>query len=117
MTQPAQNVDPDEIAKFARLAARWWDPHSEFKPLHDLNPLRLKFIDERAPLKGKRVVDIGCGGGILTESMAALGANVWLRLFGVVIGSVGSCLGEDFVCARECVRACAARRCVCAAAI
>ncbi len=76
MTQPAQNVDPDEIAKFARLAARWWDPHSEFKPLHDLNPLRLKFIDERAPLKGKSVVDIGCGGGILAESMAALGAKV-----------------------------------------
>lgn len=71
-----QNVDADEIEKFARLASRWWDPNSEFRPLHEINPLRLDFIDERAPLKGKNVLDVGCGGGILTESMAARGANV-----------------------------------------
>jgi len=76
MAQPTQNVDPEEIAKFAQLAARWWDPHSEFKPLHDINPLRLKYINDRVGLKGKTVLDIGCGGGILAESMAALGASV-----------------------------------------
>ena len=76
MIQPGQNVDPAEIAKFEALAARWWDPHSEFKPLHDINPLRLKFIDERVGLKGKRVLDVGCGGGVLAESMAVLGAQV-----------------------------------------
>ena len=70
------NVDPTELAKFGALAARWWDPHSEFKPLHDINPLRLGWIDEQVGLKGKRVIDIGCGGGILAESMAALGADV-----------------------------------------
>lgn len=70
------NVDPKEIAKFEALAARWWDPHSEFKPLHDINPLRLNYIDERAPLAGKKVIDVGCGGGILAESMAQRGANV-----------------------------------------
>lgn len=71
-----QNVDPEEIAKFDDLAARWWDPQGDFKPLHDLNPLRLQFIEERAPLSGKRVLDVGCGGGILAESMAARGAEV-----------------------------------------
>lgn len=76
MGATAQNVDPAEIAKFEALAERWWDPTSEFKPLHDINPLRLRFIDERASLKGKTVVDVGCGGGILSESMAALGAKV-----------------------------------------
>ncbi len=76
MTQTAQNVDPDEIAKFAQLAARWWDPHSEFKPLHEINPLRLNYINDRVGLKDKTVLDIGCGGGILAESMAALGARV-----------------------------------------
>jgi 2-polyprenyl-6-hydroxyphenyl methylase/3-demethylubiquinone-9 3-methyltransferase len=76
MSTTTQNVDPEEIAKFAQLASRWWDPHSEFKPLHDMNPLRLKFINDRAGLKGKTVLDIGCGGGILTESMAGLGASV-----------------------------------------
>ena len=76
MTQTAQNVDPEEIAKFERLAARWWDPQAEFKPLHDLNPLRLKFINDRSALKGKTVLDVGCGGGILAEGMAALGAKV-----------------------------------------
>ncbi|MCR4301670.1 MAG: bifunctional 2-polyprenyl-6-hydroxyphenol methylase/3-demethylubiquinol 3-O-methyltransferase UbiG [Sulfuricaulis sp.] len=76
MSHTAQNVDPEEIAKFEALAARWWDPHSEFKPLHDINPLRLNYINDRVRLKGKTVLDIGCGGGILAESMAALGANV-----------------------------------------
>jgi len=76
MSQTAQNVDPEEIAKFESLAARWWDPHSEFKPLHDINPLRLKYIIDRVGLKDKTVIDIGCGGGILAESMAALGATV-----------------------------------------
>lgn len=76
MTQTAQNVDPEEIAKFEQLATRWWDPHSEFKPLHDINPLRLKYINDRAGLKDKSVLDVGCGGGILAESMATLGASV-----------------------------------------
>ena len=70
------NVDPAEVAKFEALAARWWDPTSEFKPLHDINPLRLDYIDARASLNGKTVLDIGCGGGILAESMAARGATV-----------------------------------------
>ncbi len=70
------NVDHNEINKFAALAARWWDPHSEFKPLHEINPLRLNYIDRRAHLAGKRVVDIGCGGGILSEAMAQRGAQV-----------------------------------------
>jgi len=77
MTAPAaHNVDNDEIAKFEKLASRWWDPDSEFKPLHDINPLRLNFIDQHAGLSGKKVVDVGCGGGILSESMALAGANV-----------------------------------------
>ena len=70
------NVDAAELAKFGALAARWWDPNSEFKPLHDINPLRLNWIDKRVDLAGKRVIDIGCGGGILAESMATLGADV-----------------------------------------
>jgi len=70
------NVDPDEIAKFERLAARWWDPTSEFRPLHEINPLRLDWITARAPLAGKTVVDVGCGGGILAEAMATRGARV-----------------------------------------
>jgi 2-polyprenyl-6-hydroxyphenyl methylase/3-demethylubiquinone-9 3-methyltransferase len=65
--QHANNVDLGEIAKFEALANRWWDPDSEFKPLHDINPLRLNYIDERAGLAGRRVVDIGCGGGLLAE--------------------------------------------------
>ncbi len=76
MAQTAQNVDPDEIAKFAQLAARWWDPHSEFRPLHEINPLRLNYINDRVGLKDKTVLDVGCGGGILAESMAAHGAAV-----------------------------------------
>ena len=76
MVQTAQNVDPEEIAKFESLAARWWDANSEFKPLHDINPLRLNYINDRVGLSGKTVLDIGCGGGILAESMAAHGASV-----------------------------------------
>jgi len=76
MTSITQNVDPGEIEKFEKLAGRWWDPNSEFKPLHDINPLRLDYIDRLAPLAGKRVVDVGCGGGLLTEGMAARGTTV-----------------------------------------
>jgi len=70
------NVDPLELEKFSQLAHRWWDPDSEFKPLHNINPLRLDHIDRIAELKGKRVLDVGCGGGILSEAMAARGASV-----------------------------------------
>ena len=72
----AHNVDHAEVRKFEELASRWWDPHSEFKPLHEINPLRLGYIDELADLSGKHVLDVGCGGGILSESMAAKGAQV-----------------------------------------
>ena len=70
------NVDVAELKKFSDLAHRWWDKTSEFKPLHDINPLRLDFINQQSNLSGKTVIDIGCGGGILTESMALLGADV-----------------------------------------
>lgn len=70
------NVDPQEIAKFEELASRWWDRESEFKPLHDINPLRVDFIDRIAALAGKTVLDVGCGGGILSEAMAQRGAEV-----------------------------------------
>ncbi len=72
----AVNVDRAEVSKFEQLASRWWDPNSEFKPLHEINPLRLDYIDTRAGLAGKQVLDVGCGGGILAESMAARGALV-----------------------------------------
>jgi len=70
------NADPLELQKFSDLAHRWWDPTSEFRPLHEINPLRLEWINARAPLAGKKVIDIGCGGGILSESMARKGAIV-----------------------------------------
>ena len=70
------NVDPLELEKFSQLAHRWWDPNSAFKPLHEINPLRLDYIDRLASLAGKTVLDVGCGGGILSESMAGRGAHV-----------------------------------------
>jgi len=70
------NVDPRELEKFSELAHRWWDPGAEFRPLHEINPLRLDHIDRIAGLKERRVLDVGCGGGILAESMAARGARV-----------------------------------------
>ena len=70
------NADPHELQKFSDLAHRWWDPNAEFKPLHELNPIRLSWINAHAHLAGKKVLDIGCGGGILSESMASLGAHV-----------------------------------------
>jgi 2-polyprenyl-6-hydroxyphenyl methylase/3-demethylubiquinone-9 3-methyltransferase len=76
MSHTTHNVDHAEISKFEELAARWWDPHSEFKPLHDINPLRLDYIDAAAALSGKNVLDVGCGGGILSESMVHRGARV-----------------------------------------
>jgi len=76
MTTTTHNVDPGEIEKFEKLAGRWWDPNSEFKPLHDINPLRLDYIDRLAPLANRQVIDVGCGGGLLTEGMAARSARV-----------------------------------------
>lgn len=75
MTQ-TQNADPAELEKFGQLAHRWWDPNSEFRPLHEINPLRLAWINGHAPLAGRRALDVGCGGGILSEAMARSGAEV-----------------------------------------
>ena len=75
MQTTQDNVDPAELAKFSELAHRWWDPESEFRPLHQINPLRLDWIQSLVQLQGKEVVDIGCGGGILTDAMARNGAN------------------------------------------
>lgn len=76
MNTQTGNVDPAELAKFSELAHRWWDPESEFRPLHQINPLRLEWIDALASLYGKQVVDVGCGGGLLAEAMARKGAQV-----------------------------------------
>jgi 2-polyprenyl-6-hydroxyphenyl methylase/3-demethylubiquinone-9 3-methyltransferase len=78
MSKPKRkaNVDPAEIAKFEALASRWWDPEGEFQPLHRMNPLRANFIDARSPVVGMRVLDVGCGGGILSEALAQRGAKV-----------------------------------------
>jgi len=76
MTAARDNIDAAEVAKFDALASRWWDPDSEFRPLHQINPLRLDWIRQHVDLSGRKVVDVGCGGGILTESMAAAGAEV-----------------------------------------
>lgn len=76
MTSKTINADPAELAKFQQLASQWWDKSGKFKPLHDINPLRRDWIDRMMPLKGRRVLDVGCGGGILSESMAELGAEV-----------------------------------------
>ncbi len=76
MNATASNHDPAEIARFDDIAQRWWDPRGEFRPLHVLNPVRLDYIDEQASLRGKRVLDVGCGGGIFSEAMAKRGAQV-----------------------------------------
>lgn len=74
--RPAPNVDPGEIAKFERLANRWWDEHGDFKPLHQMNPVRANYIDLKAQVAGKALLDVGCGGGLLCEAMAQRGAEV-----------------------------------------
>ena len=71
-----ENLDHDEVNKFDELAARWWDKDGEFKPLHQINPLRVGFIKERSALEGKKVLDVGCGGGILSQALGELGAEV-----------------------------------------
>ncbi len=76
MQESTRNVDPAEVAKFTALAQSWWDPKGPSKPLHDLNPLRLSYVERTVKLAGKRVLDVGCGGGILSESMARAGAHV-----------------------------------------
>ena len=76
LSMNATNVDPAELAKFSELAHRWWDVNSEFRPLHQINPLRLDWIQTLAPLKDKQVLDVGCGGGILSDAMARVGAHV-----------------------------------------
>ncbi|MCZ6829220.1 MAG: bifunctional 2-polyprenyl-6-hydroxyphenol methylase/3-demethylubiquinol 3-O-methyltransferase UbiG [Gammaproteobacteria bacterium] len=76
MSDQQLNVDPKEIAKFEKLASRWWDRDSDFKALHEINPLRANFIDQHSPVAGKQLVDVGCGGGILAEAMAQRGASV-----------------------------------------
>jgi 2-polyprenyl-6-hydroxyphenyl methylase / 3-demethylubiquinone-9 3-methyltransferase len=76
VTEPAQNADPAEIAKFTALAQSWWDPNGPSKMLHELNPLRLRYVDRAIAVPGKQVLDVGCGGGILSESMARAGARV-----------------------------------------
>src|SRR4051812_15877682 len=84
------NVDPAELEKFSKLAHRWWDPEGEFRPLHEINPLRLEWIDRSAGLAGKKVLDVGCGGGILAEAMARRGAQVT----GIDLGGKGLRVAE-----------------------
>ena len=86
----SMNVDPSEVAKFEALASRWWDRNSEFKPLHDINPLRAKWIDKLAPVAEQKVLDVGCGGGILCEAMAQRGAHVT----GIDMGEAPLAVGE-----------------------
>lgn len=76
MNSKQSNVDPSEIQKFEELASRWWDPNSEFKPLHAINPLRTEYINLHSPVKGLKVLDVGCGGGLISEAMSAFGAEV-----------------------------------------
>ena len=76
MNNPDVNVDPAEIQKFEELASRWWDPESEFKPLHAINPLRTEYINLHSPVKGLKVLDVGCGGGLVSEALAKMGAEV-----------------------------------------
>jgi 2-polyprenyl-6-hydroxyphenyl methylase/3-demethylubiquinone-9 3-methyltransferase len=76
MNAATRNVDPEELARFGRLASRWWDPDGESRPLHDLNPVRLGFVSARVVLRGARIADVGCGGGLLSEGLAKAGANV-----------------------------------------
>lgn len=76
MEEPISNIDPGEISKFQTLAAHWWDPKGPLKALHDINPLRLGYIDRHVSLAGKQVLDVGCGGGLLAEAMAGMGAHV-----------------------------------------
>jgi len=108
MSSTRPNVDPAELDKFGALAHRWWDPHGEFRPLHDINPLRLAHIERLAGgLAGKRVVDVGCGGGILAEAMAARGAQVTgidlsekpLKVAMIHAQEVGSAVGYRLVSA------------------
>ncbi len=76
MNEAGLNIDASEVRKFEELANRWWDPNSEFRPLHDINPLRANYIDEHSPVAGKQVIDVGCGGGLLSEALAQRGATV-----------------------------------------
>lgn len=76
MIQPSSNADPQELSRFESMASRWWDPDGPMKALHQINPMRLDYIDQRAPLDGSRVLDLGCGGGLLSEAMARRGARV-----------------------------------------
>jgi len=105
MTGPDSNTDPREVAKFEALASRWWDPQGAFKPLHDINPLRLAFVEGKAGLAGKKILDVGCGGGILSESMAARGAAVTgidasrAALTSARLHLVESGVEVDYVCA------------------